>query len=241
MLASWGTVWYNAEDKGGVFVRLNNSRKPGESKVMKMVNLAGTAVMLNFIFLLACVPVVTIGPAFCGLYSGVRYMIRGDGPVRGFWEGFKTRFVRMSVVGLILTAVLAYFVIILNSAYNTWLELGIFRDLVIHGICGLIPLMLLVSLVALNVYIPYDLTDWLTSGVNLMVKAPLWVLLSGILLIAPVLCLMLAGEIFLLLIVVFVGFWFSAAAFISTLLLKDPLLNMLLEYREAHPEEEEEL
>lgn len=222
-------------------MRLDNSRKPGESKVMKMVNLAGTAVMLNLMFLLACVPVVTIGPAFCGLFSGVRYMIRGDGPIKGFWEGFKTRFLRMSVVGLILTAVLAYFVVILNSAYNTWLELGVFRDLVIHGICALIPLMLLVSLVALNVYIPYDLTDWLTNGVNLMVKAPHWLLLSGILLAAPVLCLVFSGNMFVLLTVVFVGFWFSVAGFVSTLMLKDPLLNMLLEYREEHPEEEEEL
>ena len=104
---------------------------------MKLVNLAGLAVMLNLLFLLACLPVVTLGPALCGLYSGVRHMIRGDGPARGFWKGFKTRFFRMAVTGLVFGAILAYFVIILNSAYNTWLEQGVFRDLVIHGIFAL--------------------------------------------------------------------------------------------------------
>lgn len=207
---------------------------------MKIVNLAGSAVMLNLLFLLACLPVVTLGPALCGLYSGVRHMIRGDGPARGFWEGFKTRFFRMAVAGLVFGAILAYFVIILNSAYNTWLEQGVFRDLVMHGIFALIPLMLFSALVALNVYVPYGVTDWLKNGVNLLFKAPLWLLLSGILLAAPVLCLVFAGEIFLMLAVVFVGFWFSVAGFVSTLMLKDALLDMLLVYREEHPEAEEE-
>ena len=221
-------------------MRLKNPGQPGESKVMKLVNLAGTAVMLNILFLVACLPVVTFGPALCGLYSGVRYMIRGDGPVRGFWEGFKTRFLRMSVVGLVFGAILAYFVIILNSAYNTWLEVGVIRDLVMHGIFALIPLMLLIALAMLNVYIPFGLTDWLTHGVNLLFKAPLWLVLSGVLLVTPVLCLMFDGDLFMMLIVVFVGFWFAVAAFVATLVMKDSLLNMLLQYQEEHPEEEEE-
>ena len=219
-------------------MRLAQPRKPQESKVMKIVNLAGTAVMLNFLFLLACVPVITIGPALCGLYSGVRYMIKGDGPVRGFWEGFKTNFLRMMFVGLIFTAIIAYFVIMVNGAYNTWVELGVFRDIVIYSIPAMVPVMLLSALVTLNVYIPYGLTDWLRNGVNLIFKAPIWMLLSAVLLIAPVACLLWASDIFILAIIVFVGFWFAVAAFASTLLLKDSLVDMLLEYREEYPEEE---
>lgn len=221
-------------------MRLKNPGNPGESKVMKIVNLAGTAVMLNLLFLLACVPVVTIGPALCGLYSGVRYMIRGDGPVKGFWKGFTTRFVRMMIAGTVFTAILVYFTIMLNAAYNTWLELGVFRDMIVYAIPALVPLMLLSALVPLNIYIPYDLTEWLKNGVNLLFKAPLWVLLSGVLLAVPVACLLWASDIFILAIVIFVGFWFTIAAFVSTLVLKDPLVDMLLMFREEHPELEEE-
>ena len=220
-------------------MQLRQPRKPQESKVMKYVNLAGTAVMLNLLFLLACVPVVTIGPALCGLYSGVRYMIRGDGPVLGFWEGFKTKFLRMMITGIIFTAILAYFAIMINGAYNTWVEYGVFRDIVVHSIPAVVPLMLLTALVALNIYVPYGVTDWLRNGVNLIVKAPLWVLLSAILLAVPVVCLLWASDIFILGIVIFVGFWFAIAAFVSTLLLKDGLEDLLLDYREEHPEEEE--
>ena len=221
-------------------MRLAQPRKPQESKVMKIVNLAGTAVMLNLMFLLACVPVVTIGPALCGLYSGVRYMIRGDGPVRGFWEGFKTNFLRMMIAGVIFTGIIAYFIIMVNGAYNTWLELGVFRDIIIYSIPAMVPVMLLSALVMLNIYIPYGVTDWLKNGVNLIVKAPVWVLVSAALLIAPVACLLWASDIFILAIIIFVGFWFAVAAFATTLLLKDPLVDMLLEYREEYPEEEEE-
>lgn len=221
-------------------MRLKNPGKPGESKVMKIVNLAGTAVMLNLLFLLACVPVITIGPALCGLFSGVRYMIRGDGPVKGFWKGFTTRFVRMMIVGLVFTGILAYFVIMLNGAYNTWLELGVFRDMIVYAIPALVPLMLLAALVPLNIYIPYSLSDWLKNGVNLLFKVPVWVLLSGVLLALPVVCLLWASDIFILCIVIFVGFWFAIAAFVSTLVLKDALVDMLLEFREEHPELEEE-
>ena len=218
-------------------MRLDTQRQPRESKVMKFVNLAGTAVMLNLLFLVACLPVVTIGPALCGLYSGVRYMIREEGAVRGFWEGFKTRFLRMSVAGVIFTAIMAYFTIIINGAYNTWQEEGVFRDVVIHSIPAIVPMMLLAALVPLNVYIPYGVTDWLRNGVNLAFAAPLWVLLGGLMLLAPVICLIFASDILLLSAMVFVGFWFTLTAFVSTLLLKDSLVKMLTEYREENPEE----
>ena len=221
-------------------MRLENPRQPRESKVMKYVNLAGTAVMLNLLFLLACVPVVTIGPALSGLYSGVRYMIKGEGPVRGFWEGFKTHFVRMLIAGVIFTGVIGYFVVVLNSAYNTWIEHGVFRDMVIYSIPAFVPVMLLSALVPLNIYIPYDGMDWLRNGVNLVVKAPVWCLLSAVLLVAPIACLLWASDIFILAIVVFVGFWFTLAAFVSTLILKNSLVDMLLDYQQEHPEEEEE-
>lgn len=218
-------------------MRLENPRKPQESKVLKFVNLAGTAVMLNLVFLLACLPVVTIGPALCGLYSGVRYMIREEGPVRGFWEGFKTRFFRMTVAGVIFTAIMVYFTIIINGAYNTWQEEGVFRDVVIHAIPALVPMMLLAALVPLNVYIPYGVTDWLRNGVNLVFAAPLWVLLGGLMILAPVICLIFASDILLLAALVFVGFWYVLTAFVSTLLLKDSLVKMLTEYRKENPEE----
>ena len=207
---------------------------------MKIVNFAGTTIMLNFIFLLACIPVVTIGPALSGLYSGVRYMVRGDGPIRGFWEGFRTHFLRMMISGIVFTGIAAYFVIMINSAYNTWLETGVYRDIVLYAVPAMVPVMLWCALIPLNIYIPYGVADWLTNGVNLVCKAPVWVLLSACLLSAPIVCFFWLPDIVILATVCLVGFWYSMMSFVSTMLLKNGLIDLLNTYREENPDEQEE-
>ena len=239
MLAYEGALCYNVCVKGGLLVSYLNGRKPKESRVMKFVNFAGTAIMLNLLFLLGCIPVVTIGPSLCGLYSGVRYMIRGDGAARGYWEGFRTRFVRMMIAGVIFTAIAAYFVIMINSAYNTWLEYGVYSDILLFAVPAMVPMMLLCALVPLNVYIPYGVTDWLRNGVNLICKAPVWVLLSACLLSAPIACVFWLPEIAVFSTVCLVGFWFTMMSFVSTMFLKNGLIDLLEEYRENAPDEED--
>ena len=244
---------------------LNYNKKPQESKVMKFVNLAGTAIMLNLLFLAACLPVllllvafqlpapwmqvvcalsfVTVGPAFSGLFSGVRYMIRGDGAVRGFWDGLRTNWLRMMISGTVFMGIITYFIIMVNAAYNTWLFEDNVRDMFVYGVPAMVPLMLFSALIPLNIYIEYSVTDWLKNGVNLCVKAPHWVLLSAVLLWTPVVCLFWIPDIFYMIIVVFVGVWYTLAAFASTLAMKNALIDRLVEHRDEYPElygEEEE-
>ena len=68
-------------------------------KLMGIINKIGYAIMLNLLFLVSCVPVITIGPACSGLYSAVRYSIKGESAFQGFREGFKTRFLRNMLGG----------------------------------------------------------------------------------------------------------------------------------------------
>ena len=248
---------------------LEPRKKPQESKVMKFVNLAGYAIMVNFLFLIACAPILllmvafqlpspwsyvlagvsmlSIGPAFSGLFSAVRYMIRGDGAARGFWDGICTNWLRMMITGAVFMGIIVYFIIMVNAAYDTWLNENNVQDMFVYGIPALVPLMLFTALIPLNIYIDYSLADWLKNGVNLCVKAPVWVLFSAVLLWVPVVCLFWIPDIFYMIIVVFVGFWFTLAAFASTVMLKNGLIDRLVEHREEYPdlyededEEEEE-
>ena len=57
-------------------------------KIGKAINYAGNTVMMNLLFLVACLPIVTIGQAWCGLLTAVRYQIRGDKWTAGFKKGF---------------------------------------------------------------------------------------------------------------------------------------------------------
>lgn len=243
---------------------LNYHKKPQESKVMKYVNLAGTAIMVNLLFLLACSPVLllflatrlpspwnlvlgavaylTVGPAFSGLFSAVRFMIRGDGAIRGFWEGVCSHPVRMVITGAVFMGILTHLFTQIDMAYQIWVQYDAIGDLILYGVITLVPLAVFTALIPLNIYIGYDAMDWLKNGINLLIKAPHWVLLSALLLWAPVVCLLWIPDIFYMVIVVFVGFWFTLATFVATLMLKNPLIDRLLEHQEEHPElyEEEE-
>ena len=74
-------------------------------KIGKILTKVGTAVMMNLLFLVCSLPIVTMGQAWCGLMSALRYQIRGDSWWDGFKFGFKTRFLRGTVAWCALLAV----------------------------------------------------------------------------------------------------------------------------------------
>jgi uncharacterized membrane protein YesL len=219
-------------------MRLARHENPKESKLMKFINLAGTAIMLNLIFLVACIPVVTIGPAFSGLYSGVRYMIRGDGAIRGFRDGFKTNPLRTVPAGIVMMAAVVYFVINVNAAYNYAMDLGDYVPLIMYGVLAMPVLMIFAAMWPLNIYIDYSAMDWLRNSVNLVVKAPHWVLLSAVVTWAPVVLFFWMPILFWAVAIIFIAAWFSMASFASTLFLKDALVDLKKIYLEQEEEEE---
>ena len=61
-------------------------------------------VALNIVFIIVCIPIVTIGPAISALYYASVKSIRRDRsyPVKEFFEGFKRDFKQSFIVGLIM-------------------------------------------------------------------------------------------------------------------------------------------
>ena len=153
----------------------------------KGMNLAGTAIIINVAFLLCCIPVVTIGPAICGMYSALRYVVRGDGWFNGFKEGFKKNFVRNALVGSVLLIMMVDMAINFNTALGFYLEGNGYTPLIIYSV-GLLPLvMVFTALWPLNVFIPYESgSEWVKDCLKLLVKAPLQLLLVSALMILPV-------------------------------------------------------
>ena len=212
----------------------NNEYK--ESKFWKIINLAGNAIGLNVVFLVSCIPVVTIGPAVCGLYSGVRYMIRGDGWFMGFKAGFRKNFLRTGIATVVAIAMMYYLLLYFNTGLNFFLEGGDPSPMITYAVAMLFPSMICAALLPLNVFIPYTITDWLRNAVNLVLKAPLQVLVTAALFWLPIFLVLFLTEIVYLGFLIFVGFYFSLVAFVSTLILKESIRDQLLLYKEEHPE-----
>ena len=105
----------------------------------------------------------------------------------------------------------------------------------------LLPLLMVFSaLWPLNVFIPYESgSDWLKDCFKLLVKAPIQLILVSALMILPVALVLYIPDIGFMMLIVFLGIYYALIGFASILLLKKPLEDRLGEYRETHPQEED--
>lgn len=206
----------------------------------KGVNLAGTAIMINLAFLICCIPVVTIGPATCGMYSALRYVVRGNGWFDGFKVGIKKNFVRNALVSSVLLLMIVKMARDFDTALSFYLENGEYTLLIIYSV-GLLPLLMVFSaLWPLHVFIPYETgTDWIKDSLTLLVKAPIQLVIVSALMLLPVALVLYIPAIGFMLAIVFLAIYYALMAFVAILLLKTPLEDRLGAYRETHPQEEE--
>ncbi len=201
-----------------------------ESAVWKALQFAGNAIMLNVVFLAFCLPIVTIGPAFCGLYSGVRYYIRKDSWFKGFIEGFKTNVWRMMAIWVAAAAAILYLGNdVLTIAKNFKPEF--LPSLIPISLITLLLMAFLASVIVYNVYFPRKTIDLLTEAASFTFKAFPALVLSAVLFWAPVaVLLVLMGFIFEF-VMVFIAVYFVVVAAFSTAMLKKPLIKVLEEKR----------
>ena len=197
-------------------------------KFSRVITVAGTAIMMNLLFLVACLPVVTIGQAWCGLMGAIRYNIRGDSWLKGFWVGVKTRWIRGSIAWILGLGAALF---LLNDIMVALSQNAIVP---LIGSCVMFALavMLLMSALCLNVYIPTDVMTWIRNIVNLLFKGFFGLLVGAGMFWAPVVVFCLVdGWIIYELAMVFVCAYFALTAFVTTALMKDPLTCFLLQAR----------
>ena len=261
-------------------------------KLFNVITMAGTAILMNLMFLIACIPVVTIGPAWCGLMSSVRYNIRGEGWFAGFKKGYCTRFWRSLIIWCLCLPVCLFFLHDLNIAVKTVqgvvpvaqsvavqpgdetvagngpeaseatlvtdatevtaatntatdgskpvsdenfvLQTGAtvpnIINCVISGLFFAMAAMVTVSLLTLNVYIPTTVSNWIKNGVNFF-RRPLELLVAAALFWAPLLMFVFFPELFFFAIMVFIAAYFALGAVCGTMILKDPLIDFLIDAR----------
>ena len=81
-----------------------------ESKFMQTLMLIGDYMILNILFIVCSIPIVTIGAAQAGLYTGVKTLLDKDDDTpctRSFFKGFSSGFGTITVVWTILGVIIA--------------------------------------------------------------------------------------------------------------------------------------
>ena len=82
--------------------RLFNIDNPVMQFLSKMFDL----VVLNLIFILSCIPVITIGASISALYYVCLKMLRGEDPYiwQNYWKAFRQNFKQSTIVWLLFLA-----------------------------------------------------------------------------------------------------------------------------------------
>lgn len=210
-------------------------------KLANLITIAANAVMMNALFLIACIPVVTIGAAWNGLFSAIRYNIRGEKWFEGFKVGYKTRFWR-SLIGWTVLLIPILFILEMDIVSALMDESGVIRSwdsfnldqivrLVFACLIGAMLTGLSGVLMLLNVYIPTSVGNWIRNAANILFKVPLQVAATGLLMWGPLLLLQLWAEIFFFIIMVFIVVYYLLAALGVTILMKNALIDCLVEAR----------
>ena len=196
-------------------------------KLMKFINMAGNAILMNLLFLAACLPVVTIGQAWCALLTAIRYNIRGGRWFEGFKFGFKTRFWRGIICWCICAPVCLFFFGEMSNAIRG----DNIVDMLVTGVFFAFPCTVTVSLLILNVYIPTSVNEWTKNAINLFCR-PLELLASAALFWAPVIIGLLWSIVQLTYwAIIVLAVYYTLAALVSTMLLKNVLVQFLLDAR----------
>lgn len=104
------------EEKGFAMNRLFSPDNP----VMQFISKIFDLVVLNLIFILGCVPVVTIGASISSLYYVSLKLVRGEDPYiwQNYWKAFRQNFKQSTIVWLLtllIFAVLGMDFYIINS------------------------------------------------------------------------------------------------------------------------------
>lgn len=84
-----------------------------DNGVMRFFSRVFDIVVLNLLFLIGCIPIVTIGASLTAMYSITLKMVRNEEShiVRGFIKDFKLNFKQGTIVGMI-SIIIALFIII---------------------------------------------------------------------------------------------------------------------------------
>lgn len=195
-------------------------------KISKVISIAGNAVMMNLLFLICSLPIVTMGQAWTALLTAVRYNIRGDKWQDGFWKGFKTRFWRGTITWCVMLAVDVYFMLDVITYWGIWDTPLVFACLVF-----LLMTTVTFAMQILNVYVPTRFGDWIRSAVNMVFKVPLELVICALAFWVPFLLIFLWPVAVWFAAMIFITVYFVLAAVGCTLLLKNALIIYLVDAR----------
>lgn len=83
-----------------------------DSPVMRILNRVGDLMIMNFLMIFCCLPVITAGAAFTAMHYVLLKIVRGQEGylIKGFFKSFKENFRQATLIWLLMLLVIAVYV-----------------------------------------------------------------------------------------------------------------------------------
>lgn len=202
-------------------------------KLVRIINKAAEIVVMNVLFLLCCLPIVTMGQAWCALFCAIRYRLRGD----RWWDGFKAGLKQNFFRGVLVWTILAFIVVYMGLQSFIFVQVRLWPSLVISSIITLVFAVYLAAMIPLHVYLPTTFGKWLKNSSYVIRRAPYAPLLIAIMMWLPFALFFVNYALWYHLLIVFIAVYFAFVALISTFLMRRSLIE-LHDLEELEAEEE---
>jgi uncharacterized membrane protein YesL len=127
-------------------------------------------IFISFIWLITCIPIVTIGPANTALYYAIVKVIRRNRGYlfREYWRSFKLNFKRGLIIGVLLTVLFIIMSIDIRWVKLAGEEMGNFAS-ILHGVF----IAMTIALVCVTTYV-FPLLSRFDMTVKQLLKASLF-------------------------------------------------------------------
>lgn len=186
-----------------------------------------TLLKLNFVFIICCIPIVTIGPAFAAMTSVTLKMVR-DEPVDWFYdfkEAFKKNWKQSLVLGVLQFMVIA----IIACAFLYYMQLtglAYYCMMIIIGLISAIVFMSFIYLYPMSVLVNLKIKDIIRNSYLLSILN----IKYSIITLALCLLTIAAGIVFRLLAipVVFLFFSMSFCCLLSSFCAYNPIQKNII-------------
>lgn len=215
-----------------------------DSKAMQILSKVWDLFMLNLLYILCCIPVVTIGAAQAGLYRSVRAMKDPESDYtwsEAFFKGFKDGFGRITIAWCIM---LALIVVVGLSAYTV----AIYDELhegtgAVAWVCvAAVIILLLIQTVTSLFHSNFGCTvpQLFRNAVVILVFNFLRVVIAGVLMWLPLAVFILNIALFIRITPLWLLGYYGICAYFISWLFKVPFAVLEKNYRTVNGEIEED-
>lgn len=196
-----------------------------DSPIIQWLSKVADLMILNFLYIISCLPVITIGAANAALYDVTARLSRDEAVIwRHYWQAFRSNFKKATLIWLILLFVCG---IVYGSAVLYWSYELPNKDLclVLLGVVAVVWLCVYSWAFPLQARFENTVKNTLTNSLlfswSYLPRTIVMALLNAV---APV--VILIPGVFLNYIYVFLIIWFSLSAYLSTLLLRKTMKQL---------------